>query len=106
MNTLENDSLSEIRTKFVSTFFRLLQSHFLWPFFFFFSIFATIRNFQLIEYNMRNIFLKKSYIKCGEKLFPESVLKKSRLSISLNQYSKVLYSLFLLYAKLSPIEIY
>ena len=26
---------------------------------------------QLIEYNIRNLFLEKSYTACGEKLFPE-----------------------------------
>ena len=30
---------------------------------------------QLIEYNIRNIFLEKSYTKCGGKLFPDSFLK-------------------------------
>ena len=30
---------------------------------------------QLIEYNMRNIFLETSYTKCGEKLFPEPFQK-------------------------------
>ena len=40
-----------------------------------------------------------------EKLFPDPFLK-SKLSMYLNQYSKVLYSLFLLYAKLGTIKIY
>ena len=30
---------------------------------------------QLTEYNMRNIFLEKSYRKCVEKLFPDLFLK-------------------------------
>ena len=30
---------------------------------------------QLIENNMVNIFLEKSYRKCGEKLVPESFIK-------------------------------
>ena len=35
----------------------------------------TIKFGQLIEYNIRNIFLEKSYTKCGGKLFPDSFLK-------------------------------
>ena len=49
---------------------------------------------QLIEYNMRNIFLEKSYTKCGGETIPRPFSKKSKLSISLDQYSKVLYILF------------
>ena len=30
---------------------------------------------QLIEYNMRNIFLEKSYTKCGGETFPDPFLK-------------------------------
>ena len=56
---------------------------------------------QLIEYNMRNIPLEKSCTKCGGETIP-----RSQLSISLDQEPKVLYSLFLLYAKLRAIEIY
>ena len=61
---------------------------------------------QLIEYNLRNIFLEKSYTRCGGEtiLWPSS--KKSKLSISLGQYSKALYILFLLFAKLRTIESY
>ena len=61
---------------------------------------------QLIEYNMRNIFLEKSYTKRGGETSPRLLSKKSKLSISLNQKSRVLYSLFLLYDKLRTIEIY
>ena len=54
---------------------------------------------QLIEYNMRNVFLKKSCANCGgetsHKFFPE-ILK---LSISLNQQSEVPYSLLLIKPK-------
>ena len=57
----------------------------------------AIKYGQLKEYNMINIFLEKSYIKCGE---------KSKLSVSLDQLSKILYSLFSLHAKLRAIEIY
>ena len=60
---------------------------------------------QLTEYNMRNIFLEKSYTKCGRKTISGLFSKKSKLSISLDQYSKVLYILFLLFGKLRTIEI-
>ena len=48
---------------------------------------------QLIECTMRNIFLEKSHTGCGR----ETILRpfsKSKLTISLDQYSKVLYILF------------
>ena len=32
----------------------------------------TIKFGQLIEYNVRNIFLEKSYIKCGRETIPKS----------------------------------
>ena len=51
----------------------------------------TTKFSQSIEYHTRIIFLEKSYTKC----------KKSKWSISLDQYSKVLCSLFLLHAKFS-----
>ena len=59
---------------------------------------------QLIAYNMRNIFLEKSYTKCDGETIPRSFSKKSKLSISLDQYSKVLYILFQLFAKLRAIK--
>ena len=40
---------------------------------------------QLIEYNMRNTFLEKSYTKCGRETIPRPFSKKSKLSISLDQ---------------------
>ena len=40
---------------------------------------------QLIEYNMRNTFIEKSYIKCGGETIPRSIFKKSNLSIVLDQ---------------------
>ena len=43
----------------------------------------TMKFGQLIEYSMRNIFVEKSYIKCGRETIPFS--KKSKLSISLDQ---------------------
>ena len=59
---------------------------------------------QLIEYNMRNIFYEKSYTKCGRETIPKPFSKKSKLSISLDQDSKVLYILFLFFAKLRTIK--
>ena len=59
-----------------------------------------------MEYKMRNISLEKSYTKRGRKTISRPFSKKSKLSISLNQYSKFLYSLFLLYAKLRAIKVY
>ena len=61
---------------------------------------------QLIEYNMRNIFLEKLYTKCGGETIPRNLSEKTKLSIFLDQLSKVLYSLFLLHVKLKTIKIY
>ena len=55
---------------------------------------------------MRNIFLEESYTKCEGETSPTPISEKLKLSISLNQLSKVLYSLFLLDGKLRDIEIY
>ena len=55
---------------------------------------------------MRNVFLKKSLTKCDGETSPRPLPKKLKLQISLNQWSRVLHSLFLLYAKLRAIEIY
>ena len=41
---------------------------------------------QLIEYNMRHIFLEKSYTKCDGETIPRPFSKKSKLGISLDQY--------------------
>ena len=56
---------------------------------------------QLKEYNIRNIFLEKSYIKCGGETIPRPFSKKSKLGISMDQWSKCLSILFWLYAKLN-----
>ena len=45
---------------------------------------------QLIEYNMINTFLEKSYTKCGGGASPRPFCKKSKLSIPLDQQSKML----------------
>ena len=49
---------------------------------------------QLIERNMRNIFLEKSYAKYDEETSPRLFPEKRKLSIFLDQEPKVLYSLF------------
>ena len=54
---------------------------------------------QFVEYKMRNIFLEKSYRKCGAETIPRPFSKKSKLNISLDQQSEMLYSLFLLYVQ-------
>ena len=61
---------------------------------------------QLMKYNMRNIFLEKSCIKCGGETSPRPFSEILKLSMSLDQYSKVLCGLFSSYAKLKDIEIY
>ena len=40
---------------------------------------------QIIEYNMRNIFVEKSYTICAGETIPRPLSKKSKLSISLDQ---------------------
>ena len=55
---------------------------------------------------MNNIFLEKSYTKCDGETSPRPFSENLKLSISLDQYSKVLYSLILLYVKLRAIEVY
>ena len=60
---------------------------------------------KLIEYNMRIIFVEKSYTKWAEETISRHLSKKSKLNISLDQQRKVLSSFFLLYANLRAIEI-
>ena len=57
---------------------------------------------QLIEYNMRIIFVKNYTQNVVEKLFPDPFLK---LSVSWINSLKF-YTVFLLYAKLKAVEIY
>ena len=40
---------------------------------------------QLTDYNMKNIFLEKSYSKCGEETIPRNFSQKSQMSIYLDQ---------------------
>ena len=54
---------------------------------------------QLTEHNMRNIIQEKSYIKYGGEASPRPFYKKLKLSVSLDQQSDMLYSLFLLYVQ-------
>ena len=53
----------------------------------------------LIEHNRRDNFLEKSYTMCGGDTIPRPLSKLSKLSISLDQYSKVFHSLFLWHQK-------
>ena len=61
---------------------------------------------QLIERNKRNVFFEKSCTKCDGDTIPRPFSKESKLSISLYQYSKVPYSLFLWCATLRTIRTY
>ena len=63
----------------------------------------TVKFDQLIEYNMRNVFLEISDTKYGGRASPRLFYKKSKLSISLDQQSEILWSLFLLYVQ---VEVY
>ena len=45
----------------------------------------TMKFGQLIECNMRNIFLEKSYTKCGGETIPRLFSGKWKLSITLDQ---------------------
>ena len=59
---------------------------------------------QLIQYNKRNISLGKSYIACGGEGRPIPFYKKSKLSISPNQQSEMLWSLFSLHVQVKVFE--
>ena len=50
------------------------------------------------------MFVEKSYTKCAGETIPGPLSQKSKLSVSLDQYCKVLNNLFLLYANLRAIE--
>ena len=59
---------------------------------------------HLTEYNMRNIFREKSYIKCGGEASPRPFCKKSKLSFSLDPKCLKCYkAYFLLYVQ---VEVY
>ena len=61
---------------------------------------------QLVECSTRKIFLEKLYAKCVEETSPRLFSEKLKLSISLDQSTKNLHSLLLLYGKLRAIKIY
>ena len=65
----------------------------------------TMKFVQLIKCKMGNTFLEKSCTKCGGETSPKLFSEKLKLDITLDQYSKVLYSLLLLYVKLRAIKI-
>ena len=58
----------------------------------------TVKFGQFIGYNMKNIFLEKSYTKCGAGDGLRTS-KKSKLSISWCHQSEYLYGLLLLYVQ-------
>ena len=45
----------------------------------------TVKLGQLIEYNMRKVFLEKPYPKCGGETSTKPISKKSKLKISTDQ---------------------
>ena len=55
---------------------------------------------------LENDFFEKSYTKCGEETSPRPFSEKIKIENIPDQYSAVLYSLFLLYGKLRAIKIY
>ena len=59
---------------------------------------------QLIKINLRNTFPEKLYTKCGGETIPRPLSKKSKLSLSQDQCSKVLYILSLLFACFRTLE--
>ena len=59
---------------------------------------------QLIEHNKRNIFLEKYFTKWAEVTSPRRFTKKSKSTTSLNQQSKILYSLFLLFGQVEDYQ--
>ena len=59
---------------------------------------------RLSKKNVRNISLEKSYTKCGRETITRAFLRKPKLSTSLDQYSKAVYILFFLFAKLKTIK--
>ena len=60
---------------------------------------------QLIKYNKKNIFFEKSYAKYGGEIIARYFSRNSKFSISLDQWSKVLYSVFIAW-QAEAIEIY
>ena len=50
----------------------------------------TLKFGQLVEYNMKNIFLEKPYRECGGEDSPRPFYKKTKLSISIDQHTEML----------------
>ena len=50
----------------------------------------TMKFGELIEYNMRNIFIEKSYTKYGGEASPRLFYKKLKISIYLDEQSEML----------------
>ena len=65
----------------------------------------TMKFGHLKGFNMRNVFIKKSYKKCGGEIRPRPLPEKLKFSISLDQHYKVLCRLLLLCAKFRAIEL-
>ena len=61
---------------------------------------------QVIECSMKNVFLEKSFTKCGGETSPRSFSKKSKLTKTLNQQSEILIGFFLTISKLRTTKIY
>ena len=61
---------------------------------------------QLIEYDMRNIFLEKSYTKSGGETSPTPFSEKSKIERISGSIVKSFMLFVLLYAELRDIEIY
>ena len=59
---------------------------------------------QLIEYKRRKNFLEKLFTKCGRETSPRPFSKNSKLSISLDQQSEILYNLLLLYVQVEDYQ--
>ena len=55
---------------------------------------------------MRIFFIENSYTKCCQETSPRAASKKTKLNVPLDQYQKLLYSLYILYAKFWAIKIY
>ena len=57
----------------------------------------TSQHIQLIEYNTRQVTLEKSHTTFGEEVILRHFSKNSKLSTSLDQQSRVLYSFFIVW---------
>ena len=61
---------------------------------------------HLREYNMKNIFLKKPYTKCGGETSPRPLSEELKLGISLDQQSEFFFSSFYCISKRMTITMY